>query len=852
MTASFRDWLDRCPTVMPVISLCLGITFATALGMPTGTWSLVGLLPALGLLIAALRTGRTTYFRISVALLFFCVGTDLAARDLLWGKAFLPPSDKVNIHATVRSTLGSAPGSRILLLESGAYASTGKPLPGYGRLFLRDNTLPMCAGDRVAFRSRLKKPANRGNPGEYDWETDCRNAGILWLASVRGEETVVLLRRGLRNTPAAILFRVREAMTRFLESNSGRFLDDDSRTKVRAIHKGIILGDRAEIDAGLNRVFADSGLVHVLSASGVHVSIVVLFTLALVKAFTHFQPRVLLWLPFRKLGALACLPAIVIYCLLVGSKVPAIRATVMGAVVATAILADRRWSSFNSLALAALLILLVYPLSLFTAEFQLSFGAVAGIFIVVNVVLARFYKTDTQEALMLDSGQASGSILKSLNIIPRTLLAVALTSLAATLAVAPLLLRFFNSFPLYTVFSNLLTDFILTAALSLGLAAAATGLVAPGLGAWLLVPADFCVWVSIKVAWIFANLPYSTIRIAHLGPVDFLLTSIVALGLLWYIRNPGRQPATCVAAGVAGLLLLAVSSLWFKSDGEVLKAVFLNVGKGDATFVQVPGSKGLLIDSGEANPHFDAGQSIIIPFLDWNGTRSLDSIVISHPHIDHIGGVLSVMQRVPPSKIWWNLIGQRPAHLVKIFDAARERRIGVLPADRTRDSIRIGPTTLRFLNRPDKRAGRDYSHRDVNNASVAVRLDYGKVSFLFVGDLEKDAEEELLTSGLPLAATVLKVGHHGGKSATTKRFLEAVKPTIAVISADCPPTGGSPHPDTIGRLETAGAKVFWTGRDGAVTVQTDGINGQKVTIGKSSKAIFDETNWTVSTSYENR
>jgi len=842
MTAAFQDWSDRCPTVMPVISLCLGIAFASALEMSDETWFLVALLPILGLLVATFRTRWMMYLQVVVALLFFFVGVDVATRSLHRGSDFVTPSDKVVLNATVRSTLGSGPGFRILLLESGVDASTGKPLPGYSRLSLRDNTLSLCAGDRLAFRSRLKKPVNRGNPGEYDWETDCRNAGIVWLASVGGEDTVVLLRRGWRNSPAALLFRVREAMTRFLASNSGRFFDEDSRTKVRAIQKGIILGDRAEIDAGLTRIFADSGLVHVLSASGVHVSIVVLFTLALVKVFTYLRPRVLLWLPFKKLAALVCLPAIVFYCLLVGSKVPAVRATIMGAVVATAILADRRWSSFNSLALAALLILLVYPLSLFTAEFQLSFGAVAGIFLVVNVVLARFYAVETQAALLLDAdGQSNnaGSFLNKLNIVPRSLLAVALTSLAATLAVTPLLLHFFNSFPLYTVFSNVLTDFIFTAALSLGLAAAILGLFAPPVGAWLLVPADLCIWISIKVAWIFANLPYSSIRIAHLGPGGFFLTSLLALGLLWYIRNPGKRPAACMTIGVAGLLLLAISSLWSKSDSEVLKAVFLNVGKGDATFVQIPGSNGLLIDAGEANSRFDAGQSILIPFLDWNGTRSLHSVLISHPHNDHIGGVLSVMSRVPFSRIWWNPIGQRPDRLVKIFDAARMRAIDVLPADRTRAPVKIGAATLRFLNRPDKRTGQDYSHRDVNNSSAVARLDYGKSSFLFVGDLEKEGEEVLLDSGLPLRATVLKVGHHGGKAANTTRFLKAVRPAIAVISAECPPTGGSPHPDTIGRLQTAGAKVFWTGRDGAVTIETDGINGEKVSVGKSSKFVFE-------------
>jgi len=618
-------------------------------------------------------------------------------------------------------------------------------------------------------------------------------------------------------------------MAKFLESNSGLFLEDKDRQDVRAIHKGIILGDRGEIRHELTRSFADSGLVHVLSASGVHVGMVVLLTLLLVRILVHIRPEIMLWIPFKKLGALCSIPAIVIYCLLVGARVPAIRSTIMGSVIALAILMDRRWSSFNTLALAAVPILILYPLSILTPEFQLSFAAVAGIFFVVNVVIRRFRATDGEE--IPDEGTPFVRRLRGLlRPVLWSLVAVGLTSVAATLAVAPFLFKFFRSFPVYTVFANVLTDFILTAALCLGLTASVSGLVVPAVGQLLLIPADFCVWATIKVSAFFAGLPWSTIRVPNLSLIQLACVTAAALGVLWFMRNPGRVPILLTVASMLALAVYPAASSWTARDRDRLTAMFLNVGKADAAFVKAPGSNGLLIDGGLANSYFDAGRTIVIPVLQWSGAASLDGVIISHPDMDHIGGLLSVIQRVPPSGVWWNPIASQPPHLLKIFQSAAERGIPVLSADSARDPVPLGKATLRFLNGPYKK--QVLAHRDVNNSSVVVRVEYGDFSILFTGDLERDGERDLMDSGANLKATVLKVAHHGGKSGTSRWFLEAVRPEIAVISAEYPALQGSPHRETLRRLEDAGVRILWTGRDGAITIESDGKQITRITKGR--------------------
>ena len=388
----FLQKLERFPTAFALVFLCAGIYLARQVdGSDIASWSRPALIPALGLLLLALKRGKKVFLGLAASLLFLLLGFHLASNQLWFGRDFEPSSAKHVVHTTVSKMWASGQGFRVFIVESGLDITAGTSLPGNGRLFLRDNTISLCAGDRIAFYSRIRKPINRGNPGEYDWEIDCKSNGIHWLVATQGQDSVLLLQRGSRFRPAAILFQFREAMDHFLETYSGRFLEtylapflrNDSVTQVRGFLKGIILGDLGEVDPGLYKSFADSGLIHVLSASGVHVAIVVLLSLIVVRGIIRITPWILLWIPYRKLGALASVPAMIIYCLLVEARVPAIRSTLMGLVIAGAVMSGRKWNSFNSLALAALLVLLLYPLSVFTPSFQLSFAAVAGIFFVV-------------------------------------------------------------------------------------------------------------------------------------------------------------------------------------------------------------------------------------------------------------------------------------------------------------------------------------------------------------------------------------------------------------------------------------------------------------------------------------
>lgn len=796
------------------------------------------LLSLTAVLSIAMLTFGTRLLWAAVAVIFLVVGWHVTQKELLKTSDFEPSGETVTVQATVAKTWATGPGIRVLLVDSGIDLTTNRHLPGLGRLFVRNDPVELNAGDTVAFRSRIRKPINRGNPGEFDWELDCANNGICWLASVQGEDSLIILRRGVIYNPRAILFRIRERMTRFLDLNSGWFLEEQIRTNVRAVQKGILLGDMGEISPALNKTWADSGIAHALSASGVHIAIVVLLTVFLVKLIVYAAPGILLRVPFKKLCALASAPAILIYCLLVGARVPAMRCAIMGLVVAAAVTWDRKWNSLNSLAVSVVIILLLYPLSLFTPSFQLSFLAAAGIILMVGTAHKRLYGTGTAPAEDPNPEQAirHDPIHRSLLANATKALALCvLTSIAATLAVTPLIIQYFHSFPVYTVVANLATDLAMTLALSLGLIASVIGSAAPQLGSIILVPADFLVWQINNIASFFSTLPCSTIRQPHMGIPEFILLAGSCWTLIWFIHSPTKRTLFfCAALSCATALALCCSS-WLAANRTELKVVFLNVGKGDSIFVKLPASHGWLVDGGVYTDYFDAGHAVVLPFLDWTGATILDGVVMTHPDMDHIGGLLSIVQRTPFRSLFWNPVQANADHLEKIWSVAASMGASVESASRERMPVSMGGATLTFLNQSGQALSKKLPRVRINNASVVCRLDYGETSVLFTGDLERDGEDELMESGLPLKATVLKVAHHGGKTGTTRRFLEAVQPQLAVLSADYPASRGLPNNEVISRLESAGTRILWTGRDGAITLESDGVGPMKIVLGKKPK-----------------
>jgi competence protein ComEC len=249
------------------------------------------------------------------------------------------------------------------------------------------------------------------------------------------------------------------------------------------------------------------------------------------------------------------------------------------------------------------------------------------------------------------------------------------------------------------------------------------------------------------------------------------------------------------------------------ASGNTLLFTFINVGQGDATLIQTPDGKTVLIDGGEA----DAG---IVSQLQGLGVQRIDLMIATHPHSDHIGGLVQVLQSFPVAKV----VTGGQSHTTSVYEhfldgiaAAHAEYVEV----KRGDVIALGGINFQVLNPLNN------NNPDLNENSVVIQFTYGQTTFLMMGDSGADTEASLLSAGLPLKTDILKVGHHASTSGSTMAFLNVVQPKIALYSAGINNSYGHPAPQTIAALIAVGATIYGTDKNGTISIKVD-LNGYTI------------------------
>lgn len=311
-------------------------------------------------------------------------------------------------------------------------------------------------------------------------------------------------------------------------------------------------------------------------------------------------------------------------------------------------------------------------------------------------------------------------------------------------------------------------------------------------------------------------------------PLWLLAAAVVAAAALWGARTLGILPDASGEKTGAPVSAAQGDTGGGGSASGTLEVYFFDVGQGDSELIRLPGGENILIDAGTSSTEDE-----LVGELRSLGAETLDLVVATHPHADHIGGMAAVIDAFDVRQVVMPRISESDTPTTKTYEnllqSIADKGLTITPAEPGDELLSSGGAVLTVLA-PN---GEDYG--DLNNYSVVLRLTYGEDSFLFTGDAEEASEEEMLSLDWPLTATVLKCGHHGSETSTSPAFLDAVSPQYAVISCGVDNDYGHPDAVTLEKLEAAGAEVFRTDLQGSILASTDGSGVTMTALGKAEE-----------------
>lgn len=644
-------------------------------------------------------------------------------------------------------------------------------------------------GDRVAVQGVLAPPPRPRNPAQMDYGAYLRGQGTHATLRVESEAEVVFVAPAARladRLAATVQRHVRQALAATVPHDASR-----------AVLLALLLADRSGIEAVTLDTFRQTGLMHLLAVSGLHVMLVGLALFGLLKPVLGR-----LGLGHRRTEwtrAAITLALLLVYALVTGATVSVVRAVAMTAVVLVGRALERRVDTLNALGLAAIGLLLWRPAALFEVGFQLSFGAVAALVSLSPVLTDWVPPAWTRPAW------------------GRWLVASVVASTAATLGTAPALLVHFGRVPLAGLVLNAPAIPLTGAALGSALAAAGLHEVAPGVASLIGAFASATTQGLLAVStWGASGLRWATVA-GYLESGWMLAALVVALGAAALARRPvaGRRVALAAAAlGVVGV------GAGVPDAAPRFDVVFLDVGQGDATVFRLPGGGHVLIDAGVQSPYTDEGARTVVPHLQRYGVQRLDAFVLTHADADHIGGAMAVLRTISVGRLIVN--GQAGGTDLWRATLAVADSLGVpVVAVAAGDTLALDPAVqIRVLGPTPGRVAAG----DANEASIVLHVRHGATRWLLTGDAEHEGEADLVARyGRLLAADVVKVGHHGSRTSSTADLVRAAgQPRWAVVSVAARNRYGLPDAEPLLRWQQAGATVLQTADEGAVWLRSDG------------------------------
>ncbi|NLM43044.1 MAG: DNA internalization-related competence protein ComEC/Rec2 [Clostridiales bacterium] len=641
------------------------------------------------------------------------------------------------------------------------------------------------AGDLVKARGQAVGFINKRNFGDLDYSLYNKSVGVYNQFVSRYNEKI----KESKNFRTIFLYRARKR----LQNTINLSLPQEEAAFLNAI----VLGNKGMMDEEELTNFQKTGLSHLLSVSGLHVSIIA-FVLYQFFSFIKMDKKAT-WL---FMGVI-----LLYYVMVIGSPPPAVRALIMSLVVGYGKCFNKEYDLIASVSFAAIIMLLVNPMLIHNPGFIISFGCIYSI--------AFLYKP-------------MNKITKGLPL-PKFIKESITLSLAIQVGVAPILIYYFNYISIINVILNIFAIPLVFLIITIAFPGIIIGTLLPIVSTYILAADYYMIKVLLKIIRYSAQLPFAGIAIPSLPIYIYMIYYAMLYGLI-YTRNKIGYFAWKwrVQIYIAIAMTIAVIGIKYITDDD-LRIVVLDVGQGDSILITTPKRKNILIDGGGSSSsesfYYDVGSKITVPALRKLGVWRIDTIISSHIHDDHLEGLIRVAEEYNIKNLVLPRVPFKSENLDLLVDVSKRKGSNIFYVSED-DRLVLQKDIFMEVLFPSKEilVG---TNSDENNNSIVTKLKYKNFTMMFTGDIEKEAERRLINKDIESVA--LKVAHHGSSTSSSKEFLNKVSPIISIISVGNN-VYGHPSNETIKSIEEIGSEIYRTDMNGAVKIVTDGIRIKVATV----------------------
>jgi competence protein ComEC len=660
-------------------------------------------------------------------------------------------------------------------------------------------------GDLLAIRLVLKRPESYLSPGSFDYPRYLAQKDIWitgFIASPLLIEEIIEKQTNyhrVRYVSERVRVHIAESIDQSLPGETG------------ALYKALLLGERGGISDETLEHFKKSGVLHILAISGIHMAVAGSLFYFLLFFLLSRSEYLLLNYSVHIIATLLTLPFLFCYALLAGSNTPVIRALIMTTIVIAALCTHRIKSRSTLVSAAALLILFIAPVQLFTVSFQLSFTAVLAILAIGPTLQKSSAAFDERYC---DSPRL-GWIIK-------WVIAGTLVSIVATFATAPISVATFNRVSIIGIAANLFIEPLLCLwALSFGMVGIVFTFFSSTISSFFFNFGALGIDLAVHIVKFFSSFRFACLWM----PLPPFWTIVIYYLLLFTVILSDGLRLKCRLA-LSGVLIIWIyySFQLFPGQQRVspdhARISFISVGQGTSTLLQSGNGETILIDGGSSGyTGSSIGERVIARFLWAKGIRTIDAILITHPDADHYNGLNYIAEHFSPGLIWTKVKSTKNQNYEELLSTG-EQNGAIVQIPKTGDEFGKELSVRSLYTFPgDNKVSEKNKKKAYFNSGLVLQVCFKDTCILFPGDIEADAEKQLIKKQIPLNSKILLAAHHGSITSNTDIFLDSVLPEVLIVSSGNNRSKHFPHPSLLSKAEKLGIETYTTAANGTIEIE---------------------------------